>query len=162
MMKFRMELLDRLRVHLSRFLFVLLTTAVLVFFSEKVFWYIQGYAIGELLLFYALPTSICLWALDHFRVHDLSGLILVGALFGFLVEGVLTPVIYESGLLDPIMPAYFTGWHGLLSMVLGWYWIRKMLIQHKTWKLILGSTGIGLFWGFWSLTFRNPSRSIKP
>ena len=151
-----MELLDKFKVYSLRLLFVLLTTAVLVFFSEKVFWYVQGFAIGELILFYALPTSVCLWTLDHFRVHDLSGLILVGALFGFLVEGVLTPVIYEAGLLDPIMPAYFIAWHGLLSMVLGWYWIRRTLIQEKIWKLVLGGGGIGLLWGTWSLTYRLP------
>jgi len=151
-----MNLTAKFKFYLRRLLFVLLTTAVLVFFSEKVFWYVQGYAVGELILFYALPTSICLWALDHFKVHDLSGLILVSALFGFLVEGVLTPVIYEAGLLDPIMPAYFIAWHGLLSMVLGWYWIRKMLIQEKSRKLFLSGAGIGLFWGLWSLTYRLP------
>ncbi len=151
-----MEFINNFKLHLRRLLFVLLTTVVLVFFSEKVFWYVQGFAIGELILFYALPTSVCLWALDHFRVHDLSGLILVSALFGFLVEGVLTPVIYEGGLLDPIMPAYFIAWHGLLSMVVGWYWIRKTLTRDKKLKLILGSAGIGLFWGLWSLTYRLP------
>ena len=83
------------------------------------------YAYGELVLYYGIPVTVCLWNIDLFHVQRLSGVVLVGALFGFLVEGVLTPLIYEVGLLDPVMPAYFIGWHGLLSLVFGWYLIRK-------------------------------------
>jgi len=151
-----MKITEKLKFFLQRLFFVLLTTAVLVFFSEKVFWYVQGYAFGGLILYYAIPVAVCLGVIDHFRVHDLSGMILVGALFGFLVEGVLTPVIYEAGLLDPIMPVYFIAWHGLLSIVFGWYWIRKTLTGDQAWKMLPGGAGIGFFWGIWSLTFRLP------
>lgn len=145
-----------IHILLKRLLFVLLSTAIMVVFSEKVFWYVQGFAIVELILFYALPVAACLAVIDLFQVSSLSGLILVGGLFGFLVEGILTPVIYESGLLDPIMPAYFVGWHGLLSLVFGWYWIRKMLVSGNWKQLSLGSTFFGLFWGVWSLSYRLP------
>lgn len=141
---------------LQRLLFLLLCTAVMVFFSEKMFWYIAGYPILELILFYALPASFSLWMIDRFRVASLSGVVLIGSLFGFLVEGVLTPVIYEAGLLDPVMPAYFVGWHGLLSVVIGIYWIRSALI-HKRWKSLLGGGfAVGIFWGLWALPFRLP------
>ncbi len=141
---------------LGKLTFIFLTTAILVFFSEKVFWYVQGFAILELLLFYAAPTAACLWAIDAFRVRDLYGMVLIGALFGFLVEGVLTPVIYEAGLLDPIMPAYFIGWHGLLSVVFGWYLIRVWLLKGAWGWVLAASGGVGLFWGVWSLTYRLP------
>jgi hypothetical protein len=141
---------------LQRLIFLLLCTAVMVFFSEKMFWYVAGYPILELILFYALPAAFSLWMIDRFRVGSLSGVVLIGSLFGFLVEGVLTPVIYEAGLLDPVMPAYFVGWHGLLSVVIGIYWIRSALI-HKRWKSLLGGGfALGIFWGFWSLPYRLP------
>ncbi|MFV1949867.1 MAG: hypothetical protein ACC633_08055 [Anaerolineales bacterium] len=149
-------------IHLiKRFLFVLLSSAIMVFFSEKTFWYVQGYAIVELVLFYAVPVAVCLWVIDLYRVQRLSGIVLVGALFGFLVEGVLTPVIYEAGLMDPVMPAYFIGWHGLLSLVLGWYLIRKYLVSGHWKKLLLVSAAIGLFWGLWSLPYRLPESILE-
>jgi hypothetical protein len=141
---------------LIRLAFILLSTITMVFFSEKVFWYVQGYSILELVLFYAIPVAVCITVLDLFQVHRLSGLVLVGGLFGFLVEGALTPVIYEAGLLDPIMPAYFVGWHGLLSLVVGWYLIRKFLVERQWKHLVVLSLGIGIFWGVWSLAYRLP------
>ncbi len=128
----------------------------MVFFSEKTFWHIQGYAIVELVLFYAIPVGACIWIIDLFQVQRLSGVVLVGGLFGFLVEGILTPVVYEAGLFDPVMPAYFVGWHGLLSLVFGWYLIRKWLIEGKWKQLTLASTLFGFFWGIWSLNYRLP------
>ncbi len=151
-----MNKLLHLKPLLLRLGFVALSTAVFVFFSEKVYWYPQGYAIGELLLFYAFPTYACLWAVDYFQVRRLPGLLLVAALFAFLVEGVLTPVIYEAGLLDPIMPAYFVGWHGLLAVVFGWYLLRKWLVNGQWKRLLVGSLLFGLFWGLWAIVYWLP------
>jgi hypothetical protein len=128
----------------------------MVIFSEKVFWYIQGNSIGELILFYSFPVYACLWALDRFRVRRIAPLILIAAMFGFLVEGVLTPVLYEAGLLDPVMPAYFVGWHGLLSVVFGWYLLHIWLVEGR-WRRVLAAGGLmGVFWGIWSLPYRLP------
>ena len=128
----------------------------MVFFSEKTFWYIQGYAIVALVLYYAVPVAACMWVINFFQVQRLSGVVLVGGLFGFLVEGILTPILYEGGLLDPVMPVYFVGWHGLLSVVFGWYLIRKWLVEGNWKRLSLTSTLFGLFWGIWSLGYRLP------
>ncbi len=147
---------DKLKPFLYRILFVLLSSAIMVFFSEKTFWYIQGYAIVALVLYYAVPVAACMWVIDFFQVQRLSGVVLVGGLFGFLVEGILTSIVYEGGLLDPVMPAYFVGWHGILSLVFGWYLIRKWLIDGHQKQLVLGSTFFGLFWGIWSLGYRLP------
>jgi len=148
--------MNKLKLIITRIIFVLLSSAIMVFFSEKTFWHIQGYAIVELVIFYAIPVGACMWIIDLFQVQSLSGLVLIGGLFGFLVEGILTPVLYEAGLLDPVMPAYFVGWHGLLSLVFGWYLIRKWLIEGDSKRLLLGSGLFGLFWGIWSLSYRLP------
>jgi len=146
----------KIKPYLYRVLFILLSSAIMVFFSEKTFWYVQGYAIVELVIFYAIPVAACLWVIDLFQVQRLSGVVLVGGLFGFLVEGILTPILYEGGLFDPVLPAYFVGWHGLLSMVFGWYLIHKWLVEGSWKKLGLGSLFFGIFWGVWSLSYRLP------
>ncbi|MCB8947861.1 MAG: hypothetical protein H6653_07585 [Ardenticatenaceae bacterium] len=140
----------------KRLLFVLLVTAVLVFFSEKMYWYPQGYALGALLLFYAVPVYACLWAIDALRVQSGAGMVLVASLYAFLVEGVLTPVLYEGGLLDPVLPAYFVAWHGLLAFLFGWYWVRKWLLAGQWRRLLAGSVLVGLLWGSWAITYWLP------
>lgn len=139
-----------------RVLFTGLTTVILVFFSEKVYWYVQGYAYAELVLYYAFPVYACLWAIDHFRVRRLPALVLVAALYAFLIEGVLTPVMYEAGLFDPIMPAYFIGWHGLFSVLFGWYTVRRWLVRGDWGRILVLGLIFGLLWGAWSLTYWLP------
>jgi hypothetical protein len=141
---------------IQRLLFVTLSTVVAVFFSEKAYWYPQGYAILELILFYAFPVYATLWALDYFRVRRLPGVVLIGALYAFLVEGVLTPVLFEGGLFSPIMPAYFVGWHGLLSIVFGWFLLRRWLVRGQWARVALSATLVGVFWGAWSITYWLP------
>lgn len=145
----------------SRLLLVVLMTAIAVFFSEKVYWYPQGYVLWELLLFYAVPVYACLWAIAYFRVRRLSALVLVSALFAFLVEGVITPVIYEAGIFDPVMPSYFVGWHGWLSIILGWHYLQVWLVRAEWRKLLLVSTLFGSFWGTWSITFWLPEQAAE-
>jgi hypothetical protein len=107
-------------------------------------------------LYYAFPVYACLWTIDHFRVRRPAALALVAALYAFLIEGVLTPVLYEGGLLDLTMPAYFVGWHGLLSFVFGWYALRKWLVQGQWGRILAMGFAFGLFWGLWSLTYWLP------
>lgn len=145
----------------KRWGFVLTLTAVAVFFSEKAYWYPQGFVIVELTLFYAIPVAATLWAITQFGSERFSQVVLLSALFAFLVEGVLTPVIFEGGLLDPFMPAYFVGWHGLLSIALGWFGLRRWLIAGSWSKLLLSATLLGSFWGLWSLTYWLPEQMAE-
>ena len=147
---------------LRRLLFVVLSTTITAFFSEKAYWHVQGYAYVELVLFYAFPVYACLWVIDTFKVQRFSALVLVSALYAFLTEGVLTMVLYEAGPLDMFMPAYFIGWHGLLSLVFGWYGLRKWLMKGQ-WKRVLAFGLIfGLFWGIWAITWWLPEAFDSP
>ena len=151
-----------MRRTLHRLLFVGLSTVITVFFSEKAYGYVQGYAYGELVLYYAFPVYACLWAIESFRVRRLSALVLVAALYAFLVEGVLTPVLYEAGLFDPVMPAYFISWHGLLGFVFGWYGLRKWLVKGQWGRVLTFGFVFGLFWGVWSITWWLPEAFDGP
>ena len=52
----------------------------------------------------------------HSHAMNLHHVILGGAIFAFLVEGVMIPIIYADGPL-PVFAALFVGWHGLLAVV---------------------------------------------
>ena len=146
---------------IRRLIFVLLVTAISVFFSEKAYWYPQGYDIALLITFYTPTIYVVLWAIDAFKINSLSGMILISAVYAFLVEGVITPVMFEGGILSPFMPAYFIGWHGLLSIVFGFYLIRRWLVN-RNWKMMLGGSAFfGLLWGVWSITYWLPENGIE-
>lgn len=140
-----------------RLIFLLLSTAVLIFFSEKVYWYTDGYAFPDPLLGYALPTFVFFWAIETFRVRQLAPLFLCAALYGLLVEGVLVSVIYEGGLFGWFTISYTPlAWHAPLSVIFGWYLLRRWLVAGKTRQLIIGCAAVGLFWGLWSAVFWLP------
>lgn len=143
----------------GRITFVLLSTIVCVFFSEKMYWYPQGYAILEPILFYAVPVYTVIWAIAYFRVQSVAGIVLIASLYAFLIEGVLTPVLFEGGLLDPFLPAYFVGWHGVLAMLFGWFYVRKLLLAGAWRKLSVAAVCVGIFWGAWSTGYWLPEQS---
>ncbi len=143
--------------------FVYLSAVVLVFFSEKMYWYPSGGEMFELAIFYAIPTFFLLWALSRFRVQRAAALFLAAALFGLVTEGVLTTIIYEGGLLDPSTFAYAAlGWHGLISVMFGWYFLRKLLLRGKLFPVIVWSTVAGIFWGVWSPVYWLPENLNNP
>lgn len=142
--------------------FLFLSALILVVFSEKLFWYTQGFKILELTLFYCLPAFLLFWLLDTYSAKRFYRLAMVGAFFAYAVEGILTPVLYEGGLFGMAMPAYFVGWHGLLSVFWGWYVVRKWLREKRWAPLLIASSFVGVFWGLWSLTYWLPEKISDP
>ncbi len=140
-----------------RLLFVYVTAVILVFFSEKSYWYIQGFDILGPALFYFFPTAIFLWSIEQFHVRRLGPLFLSAALYGFLVEGILAPILYQDGLFGWFHVSYTSlAWHAPLSVMFGFYFLRQWLLQANWRWLFSGSAAFGLLWGIWSLTFWLP------
>ncbi len=107
---------------LPRLLFALLSTAVVVVFSEKMYWYVTGYDFAMLIVGYFLPTYAFLTIVDTFHIKRLAPLFLAAAVFGYLVEGVIVPIIYENGPLSWFSLSYTPlAWHAPLSILFGWY-----------------------------------------
>ncbi len=146
-----------LRPSLQRISLTLGTGYILFFWSERVFWSflrkedeIVVFAGGWLI--YSLFAYLLLATMQVFRVSDVSSLILSGAVFGWLLEGIYAMTLYG----DPSMPFPFTiawtalAWHGPISVVAGFYGMRRALQSASIWPSAAAAAGLGAFWGFWS------------
>ncbi|MBP6786349.1 MAG: hypothetical protein KA170_02085 [Candidatus Promineofilum sp.] len=153
----------RLRAPLQRFAFALLLSAVAVVFSEKMYWYVTGYGLLDLLLGYFFPSYIVLWIIDAFRVRRLAPLFLAAAVFGFVAEGVLVGTIYEGGPMGLFSISYTPlAWHAPLTVLFGWWWLGRRLAAGSLRRLAAGCAAVGLFWGLWSLAWWLPENAADP
>ena len=151
------RLLSNLRGLFVTVAFVITSSIPIVVSSEKSFWYPQGFEVFGLAVFYSSAVIFGLWAIQAFHVRRFAPLFLCGALFGILVEGVITPLVYEAGPFDPVLVVWTSiAWHATLSFVLCWYLFRKWLIRREVRKLAIACAFYGLFLGFWSLSYYLP------
>jgi hypothetical protein len=137
---------------------VLGTGYVLFFFSERLFWSLwrPGDDIGIYVatwFLYAFLGYLLLATIRWFRVCDLWALFLAGASFGWLVEGVYAMTMFgDASLPFPLTIAWTAlAWHAPISVVLGWYGLRRALRARTIWPGLGLSLLIGGFWGFWAL-----------
>ncbi len=122
-------------------------------FSESFFWTrptesnIGGYVAGWLL--YSFLTYALFTVINYFRVRTIWALFLAGSVYGWLIEGVIMQTMYDS------LPwqLSFTGlsWHAMITVLIGWFYTRKILFENKAHQTILLGLGLGLFYGVWSL-----------
>jgi len=134
--------------------FVYLSALLMMVASERVYWYWSGLTVDSVLLLaglYSLAAAAGLWTLGHTGSSRLHQIILGGAVFAFVVEGVITPVIYEDGPL-PMMAAMFVGWHGMLGFVGFWFLARRWLLDRQWRRLATTAGAVGAVWGIWART----------
>jgi hypothetical protein len=136
----------------------LLLGIIFIYFSELMFWATPihpesplSYGILLTWLFYSLGAYIFLFLVSFFNVRTIWALFITGALYGWFIEGIVVQTTFEALPLS----ISFTGlaWHDLITVLCGWYLIRKTLQDNQIWKLIAVSIGIGLFFGIWSITW---------
>ncbi len=143
--------------------FALLLAAVVVPFSEKMYWYVTGYGLADLLLGYFLPAYLMLWVIDAFRVRRVAALFLAAAVFGFVAEGVLVGTLYEGGPLGLFNVSYTPlAWHAPLSILFGWHWLGRRLAAGSLWGLAAGCAAVGLLWGVWATAWWLPENAADP
>lgn len=138
--------------------FVILTSAVVMVASEKVYWYTGGYtpaAVVELTLFYSLAVMPLLYAVGRYSVDTSGRLVLAAGIFAMVIEGIITPVVYSDGPL-PVMFLYFLGWHGLLSVVFMWHAVHRWALLGRRRVLARWSGLFGVAWGVWSTNYWRP------
>ncbi len=149
-----------MRQIIKRWAFILLSTTIMVFFSEKMYWYTQGYAYAELVLFYMPGTYIFLLAVSYFRVRGFWAMFLAASLYPLYVEGALTGIIVAD--ITGIMFFYFIGWHTTVSVIFGWYFQHKLLVQQRIRALALSSAAMGFLLGIWATVFWIPENVNDP
>lgn len=137
---------------------------VMVTASERIFWYYTDATpgtYGELAFYYSLPVYALFWFLARYRIGDWASMLVALPIFGYVVEGVMTPVMYSGGPL-PFFPVWFTAWHGGLGVLAVWLIPRRLLVTGRTWTLAGLSAALGVFWGTWATTMWLPENLDDP
>ncbi len=127
-----------------------------MFYSELMFW--ARYRPGtdgpanylSTWIAYSLAGYAALAVVSIFRVRRPAGVFLAGAVFGWLLEGVVVGTTYE------ILPLSisFTGlaWHALISFAFGLWALPEIMSRRRGWVLP-AVIGIGLFFGAWAMNW---------
>jgi hypothetical protein len=149
---------SRARRLLRRLCLAAATGYIFLFFAERVFWAHwrdgtddAGSFVATWIV-YSIAGEICLVAIHDFRVRDLSAMFLIGALLGWLVEGVFSMTFFGTDDMAFPFTIAWTGlaWHALIVVVAGWYGLQTALL-HSFRRTALTSAILGLFWGVWSV-----------
>jgi hypothetical protein len=142
-------------------LFTVLVASITVVSSERMFWYwdTEPWVHPELSLYYALAVAGPLWLISRYGVHNAWGMALAVPVFGYLVEGLVTPVVYSGGPFVPFFPLWFAAWHGGLSLWLLVFQFRSWLLGRNFRALTVASVGFGVLWGLWSITLLLPENT---
>lgn len=135
-----------------------ITGYIWFFTGERIFWsfFRPGDNPIELILgwvVYSLVAYICLILISSFKIRSIAALFLIGAFFGWTIEGVYSLTLFGAeGIPFPLTISWTAlAWHSL-GIVLVWYGMRKM-IMHSVSRTIVGSVALGLFWGVWALAW---------
>ncbi|HRF46750.1 MAG TPA: hypothetical protein PLC98_03920 [Anaerolineales bacterium] len=127
----------------------------LMFVSEQLFWarLRPDDALGSWLLgwvVYSLAGYLAHAALVWSRARSFATVFLVGALFGWLIEGVFVQTAFE----DLPLSISWTGlaWHALLSFGVGW-WAIGGALRRSGRSTLIWATAIGLAYGLWAISW---------
>ncbi|MEM7323651.1 MAG: hypothetical protein AAF531_11250 [Actinomycetota bacterium] len=152
-----------MRRFVRHLLFVYVVAVITVVGSERMFWYWTGSASAHLegAIFYSASTAGFLAVLRRFEVHSWWGVVLSVPIYAYITEGVITPVLYSGGP-TPVFPLWFTGWHGLLSVLLLFVGVRALAVAGRRRWLAGLSVALGVFWGSWLITSLLPHQLNDP
>lgn len=150
---------------LRRIVTSLATGYVVFFWSERVFWARPDpeVRLSELIITwvaYSLMAAALLTIIDRFRVRGLPTLFLAGAVFGWIAEGIVVQTLYD----DFPLNISWTGlaWHSLISVIAGWWLVRRALIAPSLLPTLKLAAGLGLFWGAWAVWWWDELGFITP
>lgn len=127
-----------------------------MYFSEHLFWarVHPGDSFNDWFLtwiVYSLMAFIFLVLVSHFRVNDIWSLFLVGAIFGWIDEGIVVQTAYDMFPLSISFTAL--AWHALITVWIGWYATQKSLLSKDTWSIFKFATTLGFFYGVWAINW---------
>src|SRR3989338_8831181 len=87
-----------------------------------------------------------------FKANSIWAVFLVGAVYGWLNEGLVAITTYDLTYGLPLNISW-TGLalHAIISVLIGWYYVRKILAENNYKKTIILASLIGFFYGFWAI-----------
>ena len=149
-----------------------------MFLSEFLIWNISNFTViyftkGPLnafvliflgALMYIILFSIGADIIYRFKIRDLTSLILLGSIYGLIVEGIFSDLLFRVGIGPVILGLSFSriafttlSWHAVIDFCLGFIIFSRILkgeslLEHKKIKLkeILILILFSLFWFSWS------------
>lgn len=140
-----------------RALALLVVAALLTAFSETFYWYAGGTDYPARVVFYLIPTTALLWTIARWPGSRWPTVVLAGAVFGFITEGVLTTVLYGGFPFDPFaIPYTALAWHALISVGFGLVLLHRLLARGPVARAAAAIALFGAFWGTWATTLRLP------
>lgn len=153
-----------MKAWLRRLALAVVTGYIFIYFSELAFWArpTEGTTLPgalEPLLPYSFAAYVFLALVSAFRVRTLAAVFLVGALFGWFVEGVFVQTAYESLPLS----LSFTGlaWHALLTVLVGW-WALQWALRKSIWRTLWTAALVGIGYGLWAIYWWTDSPPPTP
>jgi hypothetical protein len=133
-------------------LFVLGAGAVSWAWSEVGFWArfrVDDSPVGWVItwLAYSLVVAVVLRVVRRFPLRTAPQVVLVGALYGWLVEGVVAATVY--GPLPVSLVWTGVAWHGLLTVAVGWILLPRAVRRGGP-RAVAWCALVGTVWGLWS------------
>ena len=151
-------------------LLVASTGYILVYYSELIFWGsydpvgMAPWQFGLTWFGYSIVAYGFLAVVHYFKVCSIWSLFIAGAVYGWVLEGVLAHTLYGAdGFAFPITISW-TGlaWHALISVLAGWYAVRKTLLRNDCRRTIAVATLLGIFYGTWAFSWAlEPGHRVK-
>ena len=157
-------------MNIGKRIFLALSTGyIFFFFSERMFWgvwrpddtLVENIATW---LAYSALAYIVLIVIKQFNVRDMWTLFVVGALYGWIGEGVIAMTLFGAGGMPFPWTISFTAlaWHAPITVVAGWYLMRVWMEERQYKRLFMLIVSFGIFWGVWSMALPLETPPIMP
>lgn len=98
-------------------------------------------------LAYSLVVAVVLRVVRRFPLRGAAQVVLVGALYGWLVEGLVAATVY--GPLPVSLVWTGVAWHGLLTVGVGWILLPRAVRRGGA-RAVAWCALVGAVWGLWS------------
>lgn len=136
---------------------------IIAYYAEFVFWATpdrDGLDAGGILavwLMYSVFAYPFLCVASLFKVRAPWAVFLAGAFYGWFEEGIVVQTMYGTPSSPFPASISFTGlaWHALIGVGIGWYLLRRVLVQNNHRKTLALACAIGVFYGGWAIFWWN-------
>ncbi len=144
-----------MKIFILKYLYIIATGSIFYLFSERYFWSFwrngEDNLSGTLwgIVFYSVAAYAVLFLIDRYKVSTKEGLVVVGLLYGFIIEGMIAGMLYTP--LLPMIILVALPWHALVTVLFGWHYLPKIISEAKINKKITVSLGLGMMWCLWAI-----------